>query len=85
MKSDTGEGDEVKCSMADSAELLEALEFKVKKDLQVGNLTKYHQIAMNTQRSQNYYASMGFQTNQQIVYQLQKNTVSQAQLTAPPK
>ena len=42
MKSDTGEGDEVKCSMADSAELLEALEFKVKKDLQVGNLTKYH-------------------------------------------
>ena len=38
---------------------------------------------MNTQCVQNYYASMGFQTNQQVVQQLQKNTAAQAQLTAP--
>ena len=33
MKGDPGEGDEVKCSIADNSDLLEALEFKIKRDL----------------------------------------------------
>jgi hypothetical protein len=33
--------------------IIEAVEFKVKRELQISNMNKYHDIAVNTQKIQN--------------------------------
>ena len=62
-KTDQGAGDEGKTSIADKEGLMEAIEFKVKKELQNVSYKKYHEIAQNTLQIQNHYASIGFQSN----------------------
>ena len=47
-KSDKGAADEAKPSITDNSDLMEAIEFKVKKELQNVSYKKYHEIAQNT-------------------------------------
>jgi hypothetical protein len=42
-------------SLAENQDMLEAFEFKVKRELQINNMLKYQQIAINTQNIQNMH------------------------------
>lgn len=63
--------------------LIEALEFKVKRELQSQNLTKYQQIAYSTQHIQNAHLNGRVQFDQELVqYILQHQVLNNLQQAA---